>query len=59
MIASKVANEQDVFVITESAEHQRKFIMDTELKGTVALMPSAQSEGSYFYKIAKIIKREN
>jgi len=59
MIASKVKDEQDVFVITESAEHQRKFVMDTELKGTVALMPSAQSEGSYFYKIAKIIKREN
>jgi len=59
MTASKVTNEQDVFVITESAEHQRKFIMDNELKGTVALMPSAQSEESYFYKIAKIIKREN
>ncbi|NOX16498.1 MAG: hypothetical protein GXP61_10865, partial [Epsilonproteobacteria bacterium] len=59
MMAAKVKNDEDVFVITNSNEYQRKFIMDEELKGTVALMPSAQGDESYYYKIAKIIKREN
>ncbi|MCF6172662.1 MAG: hypothetical protein L3J44_02615 [Campylobacteraceae bacterium] len=59
MMAAKVKNDDDVFVITNCGEYQRKFKMDEELKGTVALMPSVQGDESYYYKIAKIIKREN
>ncbi len=59
MIAAKVKSDQDVFVITNCGEYQRRFIVDEELKGTVALMPSAKGDESYYYKIAKIIKREN
>ncbi len=59
MMAAKVKDNQDVFVITNSGEYPRKFIMDKELKGTIALMPSAYGDESYYYKIAKIIKRED
>ncbi len=59
MTAAKINDEQEVFVITESGEYPRKFVLDKELKGTVALMPSTNGDGSYYYKIAKIIKREN
>ncbi|MDX1808494.1 MAG: hypothetical protein R3331_03030 [Sulfurospirillaceae bacterium] len=59
MTAAKIGDNQEVFVITESGEYPRKFLLDNELKGTVALMPNADGDGSYYYKIAKIIKREN
>lgn len=59
MRAAKINDEQEVFVITDSGEYSRRFLLDNELKGTVALMPNANSDGSYYYKIAKIIKREN
>lgn len=59
MTAAKIGDNQEVFVITESGEYSRKFLLDHELKGTVALMPNADGDRSYYYKIAKIIKREN
>ena len=58
-LAAKIKDNDDVYVITENSEYQRKFILDRELKGTVALLPSAVGDESYYYKIAKIIKREN
>ena len=58
-MAAKIENEDDVYVITENSEYQRKFILDREMKGTVALLPSAVGDESYYYKVAKIIKREN
>ncbi len=58
-MAAKIKDKDDIYVITENSEYQRKFILDRELKGTVALLPSAVGDESYFYKIAKIIKREN
>ncbi|WP_331775147.1 hypothetical protein [Sulfurospirillum sp. 1612] len=59
MRAAKITDNQEVFVITDSGEYSRRFLLDNGLKGTVALMPNANSDGSYYYKIAKIIKREN
>ena len=59
MMAAKIKDKDDIYVITENSEYQRKFILDGELKGTVALLPSAVGDESYYYKIAKIIKREN
>ena len=59
MLAAKLKDGDEVFVITQNAEYQRKFVLDGELKGTVALLPSASGDESYYYKIAKIIKREN
>ncbi|MFK5881595.1 MAG: hypothetical protein QM482_05225 [Sulfurospirillum sp.] len=59
MLAAKLQDGDEVFVITENAEYQRKFVLDRELKGTVALLPSANGDESYYYKIAKIIKRES
>ncbi len=58
-MAAKIKDKDDVYVITENSEYQRKFVLDRELKGTVALLPSAVGDESYYYKIAKIIKREN
>ena len=58
-MAAKIEDKDDVYVITENSEYQRKFILDRELKGTVALLPSAVGDESYYYKVAKIIKREN
>ncbi len=59
MLAAKLKDGDDIFVITQNAEHQRRFVLDVELKGTVALLPSASGDESYNYKIAKIIKRES
>lgn len=59
MMAAKIKDKDNIYVITENSEYQRKFILDRELKGTVALLPSAVGDESYYYKIAKIIKREN
>lgn len=58
-MAARLEDKDDVYVITENSEYQRKFILDRELKGTVALLPSAVGDESYYYKVAKIIKREN
>jgi len=58
-MAAKIEDKDDIYVITENTEYQRKFILDKELKGTVALLPSAVGDESYYYKVAKIIKREN
>jgi len=59
MMAAKVKEGDELFVITQNSEQERKFVLDRELKGTVALLPSAKGDESYYYKIAKIIKREN
>ncbi len=59
MLAAKLKDGDEIFVITQNAEHQRKFVLDTELKGTVALLPGSDGDESYNYKIAKIIKRES
>jgi len=58
-LVAKVKDDDDIFVITENGEYRRKFMLDKELKGTIALLPSANGDESYYYKIAKIIKREN
>ena len=59
MMAAKLKDGDEVFVITQNAEHERRFVLDAELKGTVALLPSVEGDESYYYKIAKIIKRES
>jgi NADH-quinone oxidoreductase subunit F len=59
MMAAKLKDGDEIFVITQNAEHQRKFVLDSELKGTVALLPSSDGDESYNYKVAKIIKRES
>ena len=59
MMAAKINDNDKIFVITENSEYQRRFVLDRELKGTVALLPNMIGDESYYYKIAKIIKREN
>ena len=59
MTAAKIKDGDDLFVFTENTEYKRRFVLDNELKGTVALLPSANGDESYYYKIAKIIKRES
>lgn len=58
-IAAKAQNNQEIVVSFGSVQQNRKFVVDEELKGTIALMPMTEGNtSSYRYKMAKITKRE-
>ena len=58
-IAAKSSNNQDLHVnIGGGVILEKKFVIDENLKGTIALMPMLEEENSYRYKVAKITKRE-
>lgn len=57
-VAAKVQDGQAIEIKIENTEENRRFVLDNELKGTIALMPSAKESESYRFKVAKIIKRE-
>lgn len=56
--AAKVQDGQDIAINIDNRVEYRKFVLDDELKGTIALMPSAAKSASCRYKVAKITKRE-
>lgn len=57
-VAAKVVDGQAIEIKIDNTAENRKFVLDNELKGTIALMPSAVKSESYRFKVAKIIKRE-
>jgi len=57
-VAAKSQNNQEVVVSFGDTVQNRKFVVDEELKGTIALMPVMKAHSSYRYKVAKITKRE-
>jgi NADH-quinone oxidoreductase subunit F len=58
-IAAKAQNNQEIVVSFGGVRQNRKFVIDEDLKGTIALMPMIEGDtSSYRYKMAKITKRE-
>jgi len=57
-VAAKVQDGQDIEVTIDNNKENRKFVLDSELKGTIALMPMNEKSSSYRFKVAKITKRE-
>lgn len=57
-IAAKSSNGQSLHVSFEDTSKERKFVVDENLKGTIALMPMDEKVNAYRYKVAKITKRE-
>lgn len=57
-IAAKSSNNQGLHVNIGGVTLEKQFVIDENLKGTIALMPALEEENSYRYKVAKITKRE-
>lgn len=58
-MAAKVQNGEKVSISFAEQVHVRKFVVDSSLKGTIALMPSVLNHNtSYRYHVAKIVKAE-
>jgi NADH-quinone oxidoreductase subunit F len=57
MIATKLNNNQKIRVLADNKSFERVFKLDENLKGTIALLPGAESD-SYSYKVAKIMKED-
>lgn len=56
-MAAKVQHGDKIQVVINQAMYPRTFVLDESLKGTIALMPSAQNKDtSYRYNVAKIVK---
>jgi NADH-quinone oxidoreductase subunit F len=57
-IAAKSSNGQFLHVSFDGISKEREFVVDENLKGTIALMPMDEKVDVYRYKVAKITKRE-
>jgi len=57
-VAAKVQDGENIEITIDKKIENRKFVLDSELKGTIALMPMDEVRSSYRFKVAKITKRE-